>query len=585
MSWVTLSSGQRVFRPDRPTDTDVPASVGSGLDPQPTLTSTGASTAYPLTLSSGCRAFAVTPPSSIPQLPSPPVGHPAVTSMRPEFAGYASVLAWSAALAVEARLAVASNRPPMAAPAAAGAWSFAAAVRDVRDVIAWRQLSTKKAHQYATVAFAGWIESWPEVHHQAASAGAIEDLLCVYSLARRHATTSAPTPWPKRLGKRSLRSHTMAIRGTIRTAFALPADYKFAAHSQCLARLGCDDPPPTRIFTFPSELVQAWREALASGDLMQISWAATAIIWSAYRLRSEYWHSLMTPMFDFARRDMIVFDWDRGDKSRPLRPFEAAAERANRVTAADHPVLREATALWFALLRDWECEIVCPVVQPLRYAGAQPAGARIVVYAHRSWCVWTSVRRSCHWFGVVLRATASRLGWPEPDRRQPYGIRGGANLEARIRGVAKVIRHAQCWWSLRFMGAQLAYEPPTLTEMAAATRAHWASTAFDVVRGVPVPRAAVDAAAAAPNPAPVGESSSSSSSELSPAPLSRAAAAANRRAAAAARQQQAAAALQQAGAAAAAAAAATAAAARSCTAPRANIDELLDGTFDPDDVF
>lgn len=418
-------------------------------------------------------------------------GVPQVAAMRSLFAGIATVGAWADALATEAARFAA--RPSSAGAVSASssdpaAWSLDLAVDDVRSVISHRAQGTRRGQKYATQAFAQWLQAWPEVHSRAASSGIIEDLLCVYSLARRHATQHAPVLWPTRLGKRSLRSHTMSIRGSIRVCFALPAGYKFAAHSSTLTRLGCDDPAPVRVFTFPHETVSAFEDALGSEDLSQISWAVSAVVWSCYRLRTEYWHLLSTRMFDRSRDDLIVFDWDRGDKTFPLRPFEDRTEHAHRVTAADHPVLRRALDLWLPLLAQWGSELLCPVVQPLRYPDARPRGAHIADYKGRRWCIWPSVRRSCRWFGVVLRATARRLGWPQPDLRQSYGLRGGADLEARIRGVSKVVRHAQCWWSLRFMGAQLAYEPPTLPEMAAATREHWATLVFDIVRGQPAPR-------------------------------------------------------------------------------------------------
>lgn len=271
---------------------------------------------------------------------------------------------------------------------------------------------------------------------------------------------------------------------------------------------------------------------------MQLSWAATAVVWSAFRLRPEYWHSLTTDMLDRTHPDFTVLDWDRGDKGLPARPFETRDERQRRVTAADHPVLRRALTVWLDLLHSWQCDIICPVVQPLRRPDARPRGALVFIYKSRSWCVWPSIRRSCRWFGTVLRATADRLHWPEPSQRKPHSLRGGANLEGRLRGVARIVRHAQCWWSLRFMGARLAYEPPTLEEMASATRDHWATTQFLVVRGVPVPvrpPAGTSAAArdpTAPPPADPESSSSSSDSEPPLPPVSRAAAAANRRRAA-----------------------------------------------------
>ena len=147
---------------------------------------------------------------------------------------------------------------------------------------------------------------------------------------------------------------------------------------------------------------------------------------------------------------------------------------------------------------------MCPVVQPLRVAGAKPSGSIIIQWRGRSWCVWPRVRRSTRWFNTVLRATAERLGWPAAARRRAHGLRGGRNIEAKSAGVSRAVRHAICWWSLRgLLGSQLAYEPPTLPEMALATRTTWGTIPFALAAGdVPYPLVAVAGAREPPAPRP-----------------------------------------------------------------------------------
>ena len=234
------------------------------------------------------------------------------------------------------------------------------------------------------------------------------------------------------------------------------------------------------------EIVQAWRAARDGRDLMQLSWAAAAVIHSAFGLRPGYWHDLTMTRFT-READMLVLTWEESEKTIPLRFGERPGERAPRVTAASHPVLDEVLALWWPLLRDWGSTWLCPVVQPVRISTAAPRGATRIAWREKDWFVWPATRRSNKWFGDMLRATATALEWPVPQLRQQHGLRGGRNIEGKYRGVPKEVRHAICWWSLRFMGAQLTYEPPTLGEMAASVRDHWATTNYTVVKGVPTP--------------------------------------------------------------------------------------------------
>lgn len=400
---------------------------------------------------------------------------------------------WAAGLQ-EAAL---ERRSGVAADIEEGARSLGAAVAEVRQALAHRARSTQAGHFYAARAFALWLAEWPAIEGVAATAAVIEDCLCVYTLARRHESKAAPIIWPSRLSRKGVRAHTMAVRGAIRTAFALSSEMKFAHHTRLLASMGCSDAGPVRAYTFPSEAVEAWRAARAGDDLMFLSWSASLVVASIFGLRPGYWSNLTRKCFA-VQKDFLLLAWQDADKSAPARFGEQPGERAPRVSAADHEVLREVIEEWFSLVESWGSEWLFPVVQPLRVPEASPRGAKIVEWRGRRWCVWAGRRRTARWFGEVLRATAAARGWPRAADRKPHGVRGGRSLEARICGVSREVRSGFCWWSLRFMGMGAVYEPPTLGEMVASTRDHWGTVTFDVVKGIPVPLAMPAAAPAAP---------------------------------------------------------------------------------------
>jgi hypothetical protein len=465
---VTLLSGNRVWLPDLVDEAR--SSLDNSAVQQPCMR-----------VESG-----VMPASAVLSPPPPPPG--VVTATGPSVAAQASqfrsatMRAWAEAL----QCACDERRDVGAVPAGAGAISLAAALIDVRAALGHRAKSTTRGHFYAVRAFSLWLSSWEEVQSAAATPASVEDMLCIYTLARRHATVACPILWPGRLGKRSVRAHTMAIRGAIRVTFALPSTSPFPHHTALLKSVGANDPPPLRAFTFPCETVEAWRDALRGKDLAYISWAASLVVFSIFGLRPAYWHDLSTSMFKLGDQ-MNVLRWQYADKTAPARFGETPDERVPRVTAADHPVLTEVIEYWWPLLARWGTEILCPVIQPLRFAGAHPKGATVCQWGDRQWCVWPKVRRSLKWSATMLRSVATRLKWPRAADRKLHGCRGGRSLEARVCGVSREVRSAFCWWSLKFQGAGLFYEPPTLGEMADSTRTFWASTPFVVLDGVPSP--------------------------------------------------------------------------------------------------
>lgn len=497
-AWVSLCSGSRVWLP---APVRLPRQDAAALSPA----------------AGGGRTIGAR---------SQPAGGPAgirhIAEVAPALAAASSMRTWARGVLAE------MERKKRGMPAVAEGEQLQAALwaalAEVRDVLGARAKSTVKGHFYAVRAFAAWIDAWPELDALDVCPESVEDTLCVYTLARRHMSSVAPILWPGKLSKGGLRAHTMAIRGAARVAFGVPESFKFNGHSAVLKRLGCEDPRPLRAFTFPSEVAQAWTEAEKGDDLMQLSWAAAAVVTSIFGLRPGYWVDLKRQYFE-EREQMLVLVWGKGDKSLPERPGEEAHERAPRVSAADHHILRRVREVWWPMVAEWGSEWLFPVVQPLRVAAHEPRKARIVSWRGSRWCVWPGTKRSAQWFGDVLRATAKRFGWPRAADRKPHGLRGGRSLEARIRGVSREVRAGFCWWSLRFMGVQMVYEPPSISEMVASTREHWASLVFDVVGGVPAPRPAAaggpPAGVVASQPPVDGAAASPGSALVSPAARSR----------------------------------------------------------------